>query len=91
MSDQINGNLSDKDKIDRAAQHEELQFIPAPHSRQSGDATNRLELNFKLRMAERHRARLESEARAPQPCLEAVHSRFRAAQGGFDSLTAPDD
>ena len=26
MSDQINGNLSDKDKIDRAAQHEELQF-----------------------------------------------------------------
>jgi len=26
MSDQTNGNLSDKDKIDRAAQHEELRF-----------------------------------------------------------------
>jgi uncharacterized membrane protein len=26
MSDQANGNLSDKDKIDRAAQHEELRF-----------------------------------------------------------------
>jgi uncharacterized membrane protein len=26
MSDQANGNLSDKDKIDRAAQHEKLRF-----------------------------------------------------------------
>ena len=26
MSDQANGHLSDKDKIDRAAQHEELRF-----------------------------------------------------------------
>jgi hypothetical protein len=26
MSDQANGNLSDKDKIDRVAQHEELRF-----------------------------------------------------------------
>jgi hypothetical protein len=26
MPDQANGNLSDKDKIDRAAQHEELRF-----------------------------------------------------------------
>jgi len=26
MSDQTNGSLSDKDKIDRAAQHEELRF-----------------------------------------------------------------
>ena len=26
MSDQANGNLSNKDKIDRAAQHEELRF-----------------------------------------------------------------
>jgi hypothetical protein len=26
MSDEINGNLSDKEKIDRAARHEELRF-----------------------------------------------------------------
>ena len=37
-----------------------------------------------------HRAMLESGGRAPPHCLEAVHSRLRAAQGVFDPLPALD-